>query len=1447
MVMKKKLFSIVLLVLAAVVLALGATAQAAVIFSVDHDNLPAVGASVQTWESAGLLSDGFTLARGNPTVVELDGVKWYSNKYATSDKMRHNSGNHASGDNIAINGATIVAAVKPERTTGGDWHLVVDIFYSQLCLGIHNESGRVKVKIGGSAGQNPTWTSPVDKVIPEEPGVLTLSVGNEGDPAFEVFWQGADDPEPISMGTGNGSTGGLPYTSLYAQAPSRPYGGYINLGCNNPDTWPTYNGLIGDTIVYDEQLSPEELSDVRNQVLAAMGIGGVFGRVVIEQPDSKTEVYESGNPAFDTYTVSLEGETPISNVIVNISHDDQITVSPDSLLFTSSNHTTPQTVTVMAVDNVFLDGERTSLLNHTTVTSDPIYQDKSEDIAATVFDDDRLGDLVKNGYVDLDDLIFLCNRWLDDCGLETFCDGADLTGLIGETPNPGSVDGKDFAILAAHWNEGPLLISEFMASNTAYFQTQVNGYESSPDWIEIYCAGPSPINLQDWYLTNDSHNLDKWSFPSVTLNPGNYMVVFASGQDVDDFVDDLGYLHTNFKLNADGGYLAIVAPDGQTTSHQYENYPDQKTNYSYGIKEERRGYFAVATPNERNGQVYSGFVSDTQFNTDRGFYNSPFDVGITTDTPGATIQYTLNGSDPSETNGSTYIGLIGITGTTCLRAAAFKEDLIPTNIDTQTYLFLNDSINQSASAPSPDWPAPGHYNGQRFDYEMDPSVTTNPAYSDYMDDAFLQIPSISLVTDINNLIDGTYGIYVHACDKGKDWERPVSAELINPDGSEGFHINAGLRMRGQASCGGGNPKHGFRLFFRAKYGESKLRFPLFGDEGADSFDKVDLRCEQNYSWSKDGGDWSGGQNSLIKDVFSRDLQREMGQPYNRSRYYHLYLNGVYWGVYQTEERADAKYGVSNFGGDPYDYDAVKTNSAWPRKVEVTDGTIDSYQRLHDAASVGFATDVNYYKVQGLNTDSTVNLSYERLCDIDNVIVYLLSTYYIGDIDGPVTHWYGNNSANNLYAIYDKRNPDGYKFFKHDAEHSSQSHLLDDFPSDPYGVFSAAMDRMGPWNAGQNLEDFNPQWLHQQLMAHPEYKLRFADIAHKHLFNNGVLTPTGAESLFMSRASEIDMAIIAESARWGDAQRTPARTKNDDWLVVLSKLQDEFFPVRTQQIINQLKGKDLYPNVTAPTFNINGGYQHGGQITSPASLTLSAPAGTIYYTLDGSDPRQPLTGNAEGTAYTGAITLNHATLVKARVLSGSIWSALNEAVYDTDLVNNNLRISEIMYHPADPNHEFVELKNIGTEAINLNLVQFIEGVHHEFDAVTVSAGGYALLVRNQTAFEAFYPSLPAGVPIIQWQDGALDNDQDKMQINDALGQTIQVFTYKDGWYDMTDGGGFSLTIKDVSATDLTLWDEKAGWRPSAAVDGSPGIDDTGIIPEIGAVVINEILAHTDISP
>ena len=261
--------------------------------------------------------------------------------------------------------------------------------------------------------------------------------------------------------------------------------------------------------------------------------------------------------------------------------------------------------------------------------------------------------------------------------------------------------------------------------------------------------------------------------------------------------------------------------------------------------------------------------------------------------------------------------------------------------------------------PAPAWPS-GSVNGQVFDYGMDPDVVNSPAYRDLMDDALLSISSISLVTNLANLFDPAKGIYVHAGSEGRDWERPVSVELIHPDGREGFQIDAGIRIRGGFSRGGSNPKHSFRLFFRAEYGPPALKYPLFESEGADEFENIDLRTSQNYAWSLDSSN-PGEKNTFVREEFCRDLQRETGQPYTRTRYYHLYINGQYWGLYESQERSEASYAATYFGGEPDDYDVIMTDSY---RTSYTDGTIDEWNLLWGLCQQGFETDERYYAVQG---------------------------------------------------------------------------------------------------------------------------------------------------------------------------------------------------------------------------------------------------------------------------------------------------------------------------------------------------------------------------------------------------------------------------------------------------------------------------------------------------
>jgi hypothetical protein len=209
-------------------------------------------------------------------------------------------------------------------------------------------------------------------------------------------------------------------------------------------------------------------------------------------------------------------------------------------------------------------------------------------------------------------------------------------------------------------------------------------------------------------------------------------------------------------------------------------------------------------------------------------------------------------------------------------------------------------------------------------------------------------------------------------------------------------------------------------------------------------------------------------------------------------------------------------------------------------------------------------------------------------------------------------------------------------------------------------------------------------------------------------------------------------------------------------------------------------------------------------------------------------------------YTSPITLTKSTKVKARILNGGAWSAMNEAVFSIGKVAQNLRISEVMYNPRIPNGEFIELKNIGAETINLNMVSFTSGIDFTFPSIDLAPGEYIVVVQDRDAFENRYGP---NINIAGQYSGQLDNAGEKITLVDAIGRTILDFNYEDGWYSLTDGGGFSLTVINPNHVDLSTWNIKDAWRASTYLDGSPGQDDSGILPNPGAVVINEVLAHS----
>ncbi len=702
-------------------------------------------------------------------------------------------------------------------------------------------------------------------------------------------------------------------------------------------------------------------------------------------------------------------------------------------------------------------------------------------------------------------------------------------------------------------------------------------------------------------------------------------------------------------------------------------------------------YMETPTPGTFNSSGAIDFVRDVEFSVERGFFEDSFSLSLSTPTEGAQIRYTRNGGTPTATSGSIYDDSISVTGTSIIRAAAFKEDHLDSNVTTNSYLFVSDVIRQSPSGQAPSgWPS-GSVNGQILDYGMDPDIVNSARWSSQMEDALLSIPSLSIVTDIANLFSSSTGIYVNARNDGRSWERRTSVELIHPDGSPGFGLDAGLRIRGAFSRSGDNPKHSLRLIFRNEYGAGKLRYPLFGGEGADAFDRVDLRTSQNYSWAFSGSD----KNTFLRDVFSRDVMRDLRKPYTKSRYYHLYLNAQYWGLFQTEERADADFGATYLGGRDDDYDAIKNNSSGNRALEATDGTMEAYRRLYDAAVAGFSSNTAYRRVLGLRSDGTPDPNGEKLVDAQNLMDYMACTYYTGDPDAPVSVW--GHISNNVFALYNRENPQGFSWFRHDAEHSlgangglNEGRLLTD-----------TIDR----SIGQEWRDFNPAWLHIRLTANREYRIQFADRVNQLFFGSGELSPERNIARWEERAQEIELAVIAASARWGDSKRATPRTK-DDWEDESDWMLDTFFPRRTQIVLNQMRSVNMFPDAAIVAFN-----QHGGEVPSGFGLTMSqsnGDLGTILYTTDGTDPREwGGEVNPAAAEYTDSVAITETVTVNARVRDGSTWGAMTTARFTLGL--EGLVINEIMAEndsvledPVEPGEfpDWIEFYNGTATAIDL---------------------------------------------------------------------------------------------------------------------------------------------------
>ncbi|MEN8204015.1 MAG: CotH kinase family protein [Bacteroidota bacterium] len=862
-----------------------------------------------------------------------------------------------------------------------------------------------------------------------------------------------------------------------------------------------------------------------------------------------------------------------------------------------------------------------------------------------------------------------------------------------------------------------------------------------------------------------------------------------------------------------------------------------------------------------NAEVIQPVLHDSlglYFSMSSGFYEDTFSVEIQAADPSWNVVYTLDGSNPqdSETalsSESTVRILIDPAESTgrpktpavIVRASASLPGIKPAVPESRTYIFPKKVLIQSN--PYGGWPT-ASVNEQLIDLNMDSQIVNDGAYAGLMIPALTDIPSISLITDLDHLFHPETGIYVNAEGHGHAWERECSVEMINPDGSEGFGVNGGLRIRGGWSRHADFSKHSFRLFFRSEYGDPKLYFPLFGEEGVGQYDKIDLRTAQNYAWST-GSD----RNTFLRDVFSRDTQGDMDQPYTRSRYYHLYLNGMYWGLYQTQERSEARFAADYFGGKTNEYDVVKVNTEnYVYQIEATDGNLDSWYELWDMCKSGFKSNSEYFRLLGRDEHGNPVRGGQIYLDMDNLIDYMLTIFYTGNFDAPTSTFGGNKGPNNFYAIDNREDRSrGFVFFNHDAEHSLFADVVE--PGTGLNEDRVNLTQLSDGNDMDvtHFGAFHPQWLHHKLCSNPEYRIRFMDRAHLHLSAKGALTDGACNKRLDRRALEIDKAIIAESARWGDARPwvTTPFNRNDHWVPQVQKIKNEFFPFRTGIVIGQLNKAKLYTTLAPPVCYVNNEIllEHRFYLDGSATFRLEHKnrEGTIYYTTNGMDPRKAGGGVSPDAMIQGdgkgLIRLHTSGVIKARIYFDGQWSALTHV----DVLSENddyskLAITELHYHPPElvedgdtisgKDLEFIELKNTGYNAINLSGLVLDSAVYCEFPAETLLPPGQFFVIASKPS--AFY--LRYGLVASANYKKNLSNGGEKVLLSDGSGNPLISFTFSDDppWPTEADGYGYSLVpASDYPNANPGLYSD---WKRSGETGGSPFADDsqtlTGIRPD-----------------
>lgn len=656
------------------------------------------------------------------------------------------------------------------------------------------------------------------------------------------------------------------------------------------------------------------------------------------------------------------------------------------------------------------------------------------------------------------------------------------------------------------------------------------------------------------------------------------------------------------------------------------------------------------------------------FSVAHGYKDSAFTLEITSATADAVIYYTTDCTTPTAENGILYTEPLTISGTSTLRAVAIDQHGTASVLTAATYIFTEDVLHQVRPKGYPsEWGPYASIDGTaKGDYDMDPELCDSERAAANITYGLKSLPVLSIITDPGYLFshemdDEKGGIYIYTggdasstgSGYGDDWLRAASIEFWesdltrdeyyapqNPD--YGFQVNCAIKIHGNASRQAEKtPKHSFRMKMKGSYGPKKLNYRLFGEDGGKKFDQIVIRAGFGNTWLH----WLTNQQRqamYTRDAWAKRMMAHLGHLSSGTRYAHLYLNGMYWGIYNPTERIDSDFCELHLGGNADDYDVVRYDN---NALNTVDGNLDDYLRLLDG--VANAGDYAVYQqLRGYDVEGNVLAEGDVLFDEDNFIDYILINYYGGNSDWDHHNW---------VAVHRHGGKEGFRWLPWDSEL-----VLQGINDNVTGVNNAQC----------------PTYILHTLMEQCQaFRLKFVDRAYEALCESyGFLRSDSTQQVWETLTAEISDAMHAESARWGDYRRDvhPYLSRGDLYTVAThfdpqcEYMREQYFPKRTSIVLQQLKNAGLWSEVAeAPVLyidNVAVGTRSAEYDASCQTLSLKGSS-TVYYTTDGTDPVEYTASgspklSSSAIRASNVIDMQADCVIKARVRQGNkSWGPL----------------------------------------------------------------------------------------------------------------------------------------------------------------------------------------------